>query len=241
LTAYCDGRDSASRQRLGVEFERSDYGQQAIAARLVAPQSHQNVARQWFASPDVLALLPFDQPETDRSFALVWSTADARATQLMSMDVPDFEQSLFDATGGAVGRLRLAESEPGTGRAAWPLALGRVSRWCGPGWALLGDAAHVVHPLAGQGLNLGLADVRSLSRVIHGRESWRPIGDERLLNRYMRERLAPTWAMGTMTDTLQRLFASQAAPARELRNHGLSLVNRLSPLKRWLTARALDA
>jgi 2-polyprenyl-6-methoxyphenol hydroxylase-like FAD-dependent oxidoreductase len=119
--------------------------------------------------------------------------------------------------------------------------IANASAWCGPGWALLGDAAHVVHPLAGQGLNLGLADVAALARVIGAREPWRPLDDPKLLRRYERERLVPTWAMGRLTDGLLHLFAHPAPVVRELRNRGLTLVNRLTPVKRWLTARALDA
>jgi 2-polyprenyl-6-methoxyphenol hydroxylase-like FAD-dependent oxidoreductase len=106
---------------------------------------------------------------------------------------------------------------------------------------LLGDAAHVVHPLAGQGLNLGFADVATLCRVLAEREPWRDIGDAKLLRRYERERAAPTLAMGGLTDALEQLFASPGLPLRELRNRGLTLVDHLSPLKRWLTARALGA
>ena len=106
---------------------------------------------------------------------------------------------------------------------------------------LAGDAAHVVHPLAGQGLNLGLGDVAALVSVVETREPWRRLGDERLLRRYVRLRAAPTSAMLRITDGLLRLFAEDKAPIRELRNNGLSLVNRISLLKRWLTARALDS
>jgi 2-polyprenyl-6-methoxyphenol hydroxylase-like FAD-dependent oxidoreductase len=142
----------------------------------------------------------------------------------------------MNATGGDAGALRVAAP-----RASWPLVHARAEAWCGPGWVLLGDAAHVVHPLAGQGLNLGLADVAALTRVIEAREPWRSLGDAKLLRRYARERLAPTWAMGQVTDGLLRLFSHEAPGVRELRNRGLSLVNHLSPVKRWLTARALDA
>lgn len=236
LTALCEGKASATRAALGVTFERHDYGHSAIAARLVASQSHHGTARQWFRSPDVLALLPFDTPEPGRSYALVWSLPRERAQALAALDESAFAAELAQATGAAAGTLALASP-----RATWPLSIARAQAWCGPGWVLLGDAAHVVHPLAGQGLNLGLADVAALARVIAAREPWRALGDEKLLRRYVRERAAPTWAMGTLTDGLLRLFAEPTPAVRELRNRGLTLVNRLPPLKRWLTAQALDA
>ncbi|MEP7057759.1 MAG: FAD-dependent monooxygenase [Caldimonas sp.] len=236
LTAICDGRASARRDSLGAGFERHDYGQRAIAARLTAAQPHRGIARQWFRAPDVLALLPFDAPQPGHSYALVWSLPDARAGELLAADAPAFEQALMQATGADAGELKLASA-----RAAWPLQLGRAERWCGRGWVLLGDAAHVVHPLAGQGLNLGLADVAMLARVIAAREPWRELGDERLLRRYERERAAPTWAMGEMTDGLLRLFSHRSPALAELRNRGLTLVNRLTPLKRWLTGQALGS
>ncbi|MBA2721486.1 MAG: FAD-dependent monooxygenase [Methylibium sp.] len=276
LIALCDGRDSPQRAALGVEMERVDYGQRAIAARLDCDRPHQNTAHQWFRAPDVLALLPFDlppaaseqlansssaQPPTpnpmstsappgskraDRSpaaamhgqgYGLVWALPDARADELLALNDAAFEQALEHATQGTAGRLRLRGA-----RAAWPLRLARATRWHGPGWVLLGDAAHVVHPLAGQGLNLGLADVQTLATVLaegRKREPWRALGDERLLARYARARASPTWAMSRVTDGLLQLFAHEAAPLEELRNRGLSLVNHLSPLKRWLTDRAL--
>jgi 2-polyprenyl-6-methoxyphenol hydroxylase-like FAD-dependent oxidoreductase len=233
LTALCEGKASATRAALGVEFERIDYEQCAVAARLEAPDDHQNMAHQWFRSPDVLALLPLDAPRPRASYALVWSCGSERARALAAMDEAAFEAELALATQGDVGPLKLVSK-----RASWPLMLARAQPWCGAGWVLLGDAAHVVHPLAGQGLNLGLADVAELSRVIAAREPWRRLDDPRLLRRYVRERAVPTWAMGSVTDGLLQLFARPEPGVRELRNRGLTLVNHLPPLKRWLSARA---
>ena len=236
LVALCEGRDSTGRAALGVAVERHDYGHRAIAARLMASRPHAHTARQWFRSPDVLALLPFDTPQPQSSYALVWSLPDDRAEALLAMDDRAFEHSLLQATAGAAGTLTLASA-----RAAWPLMLARARACAGPGWVLLGDAAHVVHPLAGQGLNLGLADVATLARVIAEREPWRDVGDEKIGRRYSRERRAPTWAMAQLTDGLLQLFAHPMPAVRELRNRGLTLVNHLPVVKRWLTARALDS
>jgi 2-polyprenyl-6-methoxyphenol hydroxylase-like FAD-dependent oxidoreductase len=233
LTALCEGKASATRDALGVQFDCADYGQHAVAARLEAAGDHQNTAHQWFGSPDVLALLPLDAPRPRASYALVWSCGSERARSLAAMDGAAFEAELALATHGELGPLKLVSK-----RATWPLMLAQAQPWCGAGWVLLGDAAHVVHPLAGQGLNLGLADVAALSRVIAGRESWRRLDDPRLLRRYVRERATPTWAMSRVTDGLLQLFSRPEPGVRELRNRGLTLVNHLPPLKRWLNARA---
>jgi 2-polyprenyl-6-methoxyphenol hydroxylase-like FAD-dependent oxidoreductase len=236
LRLHAEGRDSAARTALGVQLERRAYGQRAIAARLQADQPHGGLARQWFRSPDVLALLPMDRPEAGRGLALVWSLPEERAEALMPLDDAGFEAALMDATAGAAGTLRLVGR-----RAAWPLALAQADPMCGPGWALIGDAAHVVHPLAGQGLNLGLADVAVLAQVIAAREPWRALGDVRLLQRYARERAGATRLMGGLTDGLLHLFAHPLPLVRHLRNQGLGLVNRLPMLKRALADQALAA
>lgn len=234
LTVLAEGRDSASRAAFGVGFERHPYGQVAIATRLVGERPHGHIATQWFRAPDVLALLPLDRPEPSRSYALVWSLPEERAAALATLDDAAFDRELAAATGGACGSLHVTAP-----RVAWPLQLGRADRVCGAGWALVGDAAHVVHPLAGQGLNLGLADVQALADVLGVREAWRSPGDERLLRRYARARALPTEAMSALTDALLHTFAIDQPLLRELRNRGLTLVNRVGPVKRWLTARAL--
>ena len=234
LTVLAEGKASASRAALGVRFERHDYGHSALAARLEADQPHLGLARQWFRSPDVLALLPFDRPVPGRSYGLVWSLPAERAAELCAAPVAEFEAALAEATGGAAGTLQLRGE-----RAAWPLALAQADRLCGAGWVLVGDAAHLVHPLAGQGLNLGLADVATLARVIAGREPWRGLGDEILLRRYARERIGATRAMAFVTDGLLNLFAQPQPALRELRNRGMTLLNHAAPIKRFLTRRAM--
>lgn len=234
LQLLADGKDSPERQRLGVKMPRQAYGQRAIAARLRSDRAHAGLARQWFRSPDVLALLPLDRPQPGHGLGLVWSVPDARADELMALDDAGFESALMDASGGAAGRLELASP-----RAQWPLSLARAEAVCGPGWALIGDAAHVVHPLAGQGLNLGLADVSALAVVLADREPWRGLGDVKLLRRYARARLTDTLLMGRVTDGLLHLFASPQPWVKELRNRGLGLVNQAPALKRLLAGRAL--
>jgi len=237
LTVLAEGKDSATRAALGVHFTRHGYGQRGIAARLLASQPHVQQARQWFRSPDVLALLPLDRPQPGHGLGLVWSLPDERAQALMALSDAAFEAELMAATAGAAGSLSLVSP-----RQQWPLALAEASAVHGPGWVLVGDAAHVLHPLAGQGLNLGLADVAALAEVLAARqatESWRPLGDEKLLARYARQRRAPTQAMARLTDTLLHLFAHPHPLLRQLRNRGLATVDRLGPLKKRLTAQAL--
>lgn len=240
LTALCEGRESTSRDALGVVFEKNDYGQRAIAARLKCSAGHRHTARQWFRSPDVLALLPFGgaQPvlTTEAAFGLVWSLPEQHAQQLLALDAAAFDAALMKATRGEAGELSLASE-----RASWPLMRAHATAWCGPGWVLLGDAAHVIHPLAGQGLNLGLADVVTLTQTLFEREAWRAVGDEKLLRRYARRRIGPTQTMGHVTEGLLQLFATEQPAVRELRNRGMNLANQMAPLKRWITARALNS
>lgn len=243
LQVLAEGRDSATRARLGVQWQQQSYGQHALAARLLSNQPHAGLARQWFRSPDVLALLPLHKPlfegRPGHGLALVWSLPDPRAAALMALSDSDFNAALNEATGGAAGVLALTSP-----RAQWPLTVARAGTLHGPGWVLVGDAAHVVHPLAGQGLNLGLADVATLAAVLadgQAHEPWRSLADPRLLARYARSRSGAVLAMAGVIDGLLRLFASPLPLAKELRNRGLSLANQLPPLKRLLMRRAIGA
>ena len=122
---------------------------------------------------------------------------------------------------------------------AWPLELSQATHWVLPGVALAGDAAHAMHPLAGQGLNVGLADAAELARVLQAREYWRELGDPKLLRRYERARKADFAAMGGLTDGLFVLFNQGNGVAQTLRNWGMNSVNQLRPVKKWLTRRAM--
>ena len=236
LTVICEGRQSVTRETLGVGYETTRYPQQAIAARVRCEEPHDNTARQWFnAQGEVLALLPL----AERELALVWSVDQLRAPELLAQTADDFAAALHDATHGAIGQLTLS-----TERAAWPLQRAVADRWTGrfadgKSWALAGDAAHTVHPLAGQGLNLGLADVDLLVRTIRDRDYWRSVGDPRLLRRYERARRADVLSMSLATDGLQQLFANNLGPLPALRNWGMRGFDRTRLVKGWIARQAM--
>lgn len=237
LTAVCEGKASATRAQYGVRYSVTPYPQRAIAARLHCEKPHGQVARQWFSNGEILAFLPLGgggAGADGNSVAIVWSVQEQHAPQLLALEEPEFAARVEAASQGALGRLTLASE-----RAAWPLQLAQADRWCGPGWVLAGDAAHTVHPLAGQGLNLGLADVKELARVLHERETWRAVGDAKLLRRYERARKADVLAMGAATDGLQQLFAQQAQPWASLRNWGMTGFDRSGPVKDWVARQAM--
>lgn len=235
LVVHAEGKFAHAGGPAHGALQLEPYGHRAIAARLLASQGHANLARQWFRHPDVLALLPLDAVAPGHGYGLVWSLPEPRAAELLALDDGPFEQALNDATQLEAGTLRLASQ-----RAGWPLYIGHAEPVCGSGWVRVGDAAHVVHPLAGQGLNLGLGDVLSLAEVLAAREPWRSLGDPKLLARHARARILPVQAMAALTDRLLHLFASSNPALRELRNAGLQLVDRLGPAKRWLAAQAMS-
>ncbi|MCJ0762051.1 FAD-dependent monooxygenase [Variovorax terrae] len=237
LTVVCEGRASTTREEFAVDFEITPYPQRAIAARVSCEQPHRQVARQWFSPGEILAFLPLDGPQGN-SVAVVWSVLQERTAGLLALEADGFAAQLEAASHQALGRLTLASE-----RAAWPLQLARARHWVGrrggASWALAGDAAHTVHPLAGQGLNLGLADAAELARVLHEREYWRGVGDEKLLRRYERARKADVLSMGATTDGLQQLFAQPGSPWQALRNWGMKGFERSGPLKTWVARQAM--
>ena len=241
LTVVCEGRASATRTELGVDWQITRYPQQAIATRLECELPHAQVARQWFTPEgEILALLPLDGAQ-GRQVAVVWSVRSERLAELLALDDGAFAARLHDISGGALGALHL-----GSPRAHWPLLLGRATRWVGalpgrPGesFALAGDAAHAMHPLAGQGLNVGLGDAAELARVLAAREPWRPLNDLKLLRRYERARQGDWLRMSLATDGLQQLFGRPEPAAALLRNWGMAAFDASGPIKRRIARLAM--
>ena len=232
LTIVCEGQKSNARGHLSTQWTSRPYAQKAIAARLTSSEAHSGVARQWFLNGEVLALLPMSGIQGN-SLALVWSVHDEHAALLDDLSEEAFCAAVSDAAHTSAGTLQLTSQ-----RASWPLALGTATRWVGPGWALAGDAAHTVHPLAGQGLNLGLADAACLTAVLASREYWRGLGDEKLLRRYERARKADIASVSAVTDGLQSLFSQSTTIVQTARNWGMNAVSSNQRLKNWLFSRA---
>lgn len=242
LTVVCEGRASTTREEFGVAFRTTPYAQHAIATRLRCEHPHDQMARQWFLPDSILAFLPLDGP-AGNSVAVVWSVQQEQVAALMALSPEEFAASLQSASQGALGALELIAE-----RAAWPLQHAQADRWCGSlpaegktarSWVLAGDAAHNVHPLAGQGLNLGLADVQALAQGLHGRDYWRSVADLRVLRRYERERKAALLPMGMATDGLQQLFARNEGALKTLRNWGMKGFDASGPLKEFVARQAM--
>lgn len=233
LTVVCEGRASATRAELGVDFDSVRYPQQAIATQLDCERAHEQIARQWFTPEgDILAFLPLGGP-AGREVAVVWSVPSERAAAITDWDDATLAAHLHELSGAALGALQVKGA-----RASWPLVLAHARRWVGamPGragesFALAGDAAHAMHPLAGQGLNVGLGDAAELARVLGAREAWRGLADLRLLRRYERARQGEWLRMRLATDGLQLLFGQPGPLAGALRNWGMTLFEHSGPLK----------
>lgn len=232
LVVGADGRDSWVRQAAGLAAVNTPYGEKGLVANFSCEKPHRQIAYQWFRDDGVLAYLPLP----GNRISIVWSTPDANADKLCQLPVDFFCERVAEAGAYALGALTLL-----TPPVAFPLRLMRVPKTVAPRLALVGDAAHGIHPLSGHGINLGFQDARVLAELLAARQPWHDIGDERFLQRYQRARREETVLMQIATDGLRRLFRDDVPRLRLLRNLGLNLTNGLPFIKNSLVRYALGA
>lgn len=233
LVVGADGGQSWVRGQCDIGLDYRPYGQRAIVTNFSCDQPHDGVAYQWFTSAEgIVALLPLP----GQRVSLVWSAPDALAETLLREPLARLAERVTQLCSRQLGQLHPLQPEAVK---AIPLALIRPHAITAARVALVGDAAHVVHPLAGHGMNLGFADVAALLETVAERGPQRDCGDARLLGRYARARKEDILLMQLATDGLERLFSTDFEPVRLARNFGLNLVNKLPVLKRRIIAQAL--
>jgi 2-octaprenylphenol hydroxylase len=231
LLVGADGRDSLVRELAGIGTKGWEYDQQAIVAQIRTERPHAATARQRFLPTGPLALLPL----SDGRCSIVWSATESRATELLALSDEAFAEALTEASDACLGRI--LEVGP---RVAFSLRLQHAEAYCQPRLALVGDAAHALHPLAGQGLNLGLLDAAELAAAIAwAKGRGRDIGALATLRRYERARRGDNWLMLAAMDGLKRLFSNDLPLLPTVRSLGLTLVDRAPPVKGHFTAAAL--
>lgn len=230
LVIGADGADSWVRRQADIGVSEKSYRQRAVVANFRCERPHRNTAFQWFRDDGVLALLPLP----GNHVSLVWSTWDEHAAELACLGPEALAGRVEQACRGALGQL--AQVTPPL---AFPLRLVKVKALVAPRVALVGDAAHVIHPLAGQGVNLGFQDVRVLAGVLRQRGPVADCGDYFLLRRYERARREDVALMQLATDGLARLFSARTCGVGWLRNAGLRLTNAIAPVKTLLVQHAL--
>lgn len=233
LVVGADGAQSWVRSQCDIGYDYRAYHQKGVVANFSCAKPHHGVAHQWFTGDQgIIALLPLPGERV----SLVWSAPDALADELMAESQGELAVRLARWADVPLGELKpLAPAR----MQAFPLALVRPHTVVAPRVALVGDAAHVVHPLAGHGMNLGFADIDALLDTLDKREGQRDIGDARVLARYARARKEDVLLMQLATDGLERLFATDLEPVRVIRNLGLNLLDKFPVLKRRLMAQAL--
>jgi len=231
LAVGADGADSWVRRAAGIAAVTRDYGESGVVANFACARAHEGIARQWFRRDGVLAWLPLPGAQ----ISMVWSAEQAVAKELLSLDREAFDRRVAEAGGNRLGAL--CSLGP---RVAFPLQMLDPEHAVAPGVALVGDAAHVIHPLAGQGVNVGFRDVRVLAQVLRARGRHERPGEVGLLRRYERARREDWLASRWVTDGLHGLFAARQPVVRAARNLGLAATHRADWLKRRLMAHAMQ-
>jgi 2-octaprenylphenol hydroxylase len=231
LVVAADGANSALREMAGIGTRGWLYDQTAVVATVRAEYGHQDTAWQKFMPTGPLALLPTGKD----LFSIVWSTSPEQATELLEMSEQDFNALLTQTSEHRLGELKILGQ-----RGAFPLRLQHANTYIKPGLALVGDAAHVIHPLAGQGVNLGLLDAATLIDVlVEARIRKRVLGGFPNLRRYERARMGDNVIMQTAMDGFKRLFSNQLLPLKLARNLGLGMVDHAPSIKHMIARQAL--
>jgi 2-octaprenyl-6-methoxyphenol hydroxylase len=234
LLVAADGRNSPTRESAGIPLARWRYDHQAIVSTLRHDRPHDNVAYEIFFPTGPFALLPMTDDALGHRSALVWSVRSAEAPGYLSLSEAEFAAEAEAQMGGFLGTVALAAP-----RSTYPLGFHHAAQVTAERLALVGDAAHAVHPIAGQGLNLGLRDAAALAEVlVEGARLGLDPGDAQLLARYQRWRALDSLSVALATDTLTRLYAVPGRAASAVRRFGMGLVDRLGPIKSRLTSEA---
>ncbi|HEY9036725.1 MAG TPA: UbiH/UbiF/VisC/COQ6 family ubiquinone biosynthesis hydroxylase [Pseudomonadales bacterium] len=235
LLVGADGARSWVRELAGFNTREWEYGHRAIVATIQLQQPHQHTAWQWFHGTGPLAFLPLDDGTDASLVSIVWSCTQAEAERLMTLNDDAFADALTRASQYTLGKV-LAVST----RAAFPLKQSHATDYVQPGIALVADAAHTLHPLAGQGINLGLKDVKVLAEELHSaRNRGLSPGEPAVLERYQRRRKGDNLLMMATMEGFKRLFEERALPVRWLRNTGMRLFDASGPIKRQLVKQAM--
>lgn len=239
LVVAADGANSKVRELAGFETKEWDYEHQAIVTTVKTELPHAATAIQRFMDEGTLAFLPLqqgvDSGDSQRYCSIVWSVLPTFAQSLMAMDDADFAKHLQAAIENKLGKIEHLET-----RYSFPLRQRHAVDYVQPGIALIGDAAHTIHPLAGQGVNLGFLDAKALAEEVQRTHSKRlAIGDEHFLRRYQRRRIGHNLGMMWVMEGFKRLFADQPLPLRWLRNVGMSGLDRSGIIKHQLMRAAM--
>lgn len=234
LLLAADGANSWVRQQMNIAIQQKPYHQTAIVANFATEKSHGNIARQWFIQGDganrgILAWLPLP----DNKISIVWSASTPYADSLLSLGKDEFTRQVMQAGGAALGELTLMGE-----LAAFPLVLKKAEVMTKNAVVLIGDAAHRIHPMAGQGVNLGFRDVVDLMQILADKHPYQSISDASLLKRYHRVRKADLLNMLVLTNGLYHLFESKHAVVQKVRNWGLTATN-YKAMKKMIVANAL--
>ncbi|MGI9285640.1 MAG: UbiH/UbiF/VisC/COQ6 family ubiquinone biosynthesis hydroxylase [Pseudomonadales bacterium] len=234
LLVAADGGQSSVRELAGFATRQWSYGQRAIVTTVRTEHAHRQTARQRFLPTGPLAFLPLADGE-QRCCSIVWSAADEYADSLLALDNEAFANTLAEAFEHRLGAVQeLAR------RYSFPLQQRHSTSYVKPGVALLGDAAHVIHPLAGQGANLGIQDVQVLVEELQ-RASTRSLqpGSMHVLERYQRRRMGSNLLMMGAVEGFKRIFSESSLPVRWLRNTGMRQLNSLGPIKQHIMRQAM--